>query len=239
MACKRYQGALSDLAAGGPASAEVEAHLHSCEACRAELRVLSRAIAVAETELRELLSAEPSSALPARIRQAVLEGNAPDGASPLAWLLPAAAVGLAALAAFAIFRSLDKGPRPAPQTAAGHSASEPPSATASAPEVRPRETQLPGAARDIPHNFLHDLPRTSRSRAASPLIEAEVLVPAGEREALLRFVADLQQRQVEPRSLLVADVTPPLTEPRGIEIPSLEISAVDSTLLDASGASGL
>ena len=48
MACERYRDALTDVAAGEAATVAVEGHLVSCEACRAELLVLRRALAVAD-----------------------------------------------------------------------------------------------------------------------------------------------------------------------------------------------
>jgi hypothetical protein len=61
----------------------------------------------------------------------------------------------------------------------------------------------------------------------------EVLVPAGEAEALLRFAEHLQTRVVSPDSLLVADLSAPLPEPRGVEIQPLEIVPLDPA--EASG----
>jgi hypothetical protein len=61
-----------------------------------------------------------------------------------------------------------------------------------------------------------------------------VLVPAGEAEGLLRFAASLQRRSVTQDSLLVADLSAPLTEPRVAEIPPLEIVPLDPA--EGSGA---
>ena len=52
-------------------------------------------------------------------------------------------------------------------------------------------------------------------------------MPPGETEALLRFVAQLRRRAVAPDSLLVADLSAPLTEPRAVEIAPLEIIPLD------------
>ena len=60
-----------------------------------------------------------------------------------------------------------------------------------------------------------------------------MLVPAGEAEALLRFAAHLQTRVVSPDSLLVADLSAPLAEPKGVEIQPLEIVPLDPA--EASG----
>ena len=60
MACARHKSALSDVAAGAPVAAELEAHLASCEGCREELRSLEQTLAVADDDLSRLLLAEPS-----------------------------------------------------------------------------------------------------------------------------------------------------------------------------------
>jgi hypothetical protein len=46
---------------------------------------------------------------------------------------------------------------------------------------------------------------------------------------LLRFAAQLQHRAVAPDSLLVADLSAPLVEPRAVEIAPLEIVPLDPT----------
>ena len=73
MACERYRDALTEVAVGEAATAVVEAHLASCEACRAELLALRRALAVADAEMADLAFAEPSPRLVARIRQAAAQ----------------------------------------------------------------------------------------------------------------------------------------------------------------------
>ena len=54
-----------------------------------------------------------------------------------------------------------------------------------------------------------------------------MLVPTGEAAALLRFAAHLQTRVVSPDSLLVADLSAPLPEPKGVEIQPLVIVPLD------------
>jgi len=54
-------------------------------------------------------------------------------------------------------------------------------------------------------------------------------VPPGEGEALRRFAAQLQRRAVAPDSLLVADLSAPLAEPRAVDIVPLEIIPLDPT----------
>jgi hypothetical protein len=66
----------------------------------------------------------------------------------------------------------------------------------------------------------------SAGRHAIPA-EPEVLVPPGEVEALLRFAEHLQRRSVPTDSLLVADLSVPLPEPKALEIAPLEIVPLD------------
>ena len=114
MACERYRDALTDVAAGEPATAAVEAHLASCEACRAELLALRRALAVADAEMAGLASAEPSPGLAARIRQAAAP---PSPEWRFGWLWPAVAAAATLLVALAVVLGRGTGPTPEPRVA--------------------------------------------------------------------------------------------------------------------------
>ena len=116
MACERYQGTLTDVAAGKATPPNVAVHVASCETCRAELLVLRRALAVADAELTGLASAQPSPGLAACIREAVITREAGDSALDrgpslarrLGWLWPAVAAAATLLVALAVsgFRRL-------------------------------------------------------------------------------------------------------------------------------------
>ena len=73
MSCERYRDALTELAVGGPATAGLQAHLDACEGCRRELAALREALGLADASLAEIVSAEPSPAFRARLRQRVAE----------------------------------------------------------------------------------------------------------------------------------------------------------------------
>jgi hypothetical protein len=60
---------------------------------------------------------------------------------------------------------------------------------------------------------------------------AEVLVPPGQEEALQRFAAELQSRIVTPDSLLVAERSAPLNEPRPLHRVEIEMLALDSSVV--------
>lgn len=236
MSCERFRNALAGVVAGGPAPDGLEAHLAACEACRAEAAGLRRLLGEAEAAMASLAVAEPSPDLAVRIREAV--GETP--ASPVrrfGWLWPAAAVAAALLVALVVPRAVlppaptvlpgavplpsaavipRAVPLPSPEGSTGPLASAPARVARASEAVDPSSPAAAGAPRD-------DVP------GAPP----EVLVPPGETEALLRFAAHLQTRVVPPDSLLVADLSAPLAEPRSVEIAPLEIVPLDPA--EASG----
>jgi hypothetical protein len=258
MACKRYQGALSDLAAGGPAAADVEAHLQSCEACRAELLALRQALAAADEELARLLRVEPSPELAVRLRAVLAEPEA-SRSWRFGWLWPAAGVGAAFLVALALLTTRDRSPRAASPltTGSGAAVGSGPAGAASAHATPPgslgdrEEPRSPLGTAMVsssasPTRVAHaseptPLPVSDLSPSsvtgATRLIKAEVLVPPGQEDALVRFAVDLQRRQVELGSLLVADVEAPLPEPGDIDLTLLDTRPLDTAPLDHSSPS--
>jgi hypothetical protein len=245
------------VAAGEPAPAGVEAHLATCEACRAELAGLRRALAVADAEMAGLLAAEPTPELAVRIRQAVAEAESRgpalsherSSAWRFGWLWPATAAAATLLVALAV--ALGRGTSPAPAARVAVS-SDRPEPTGVIPKDSDRtgpegsagtaDTSSPGpadaprgdrvvarATGELPVRARDDgVPARARSadRRAIPA-EPEVLVPPGEVKALLRFVEQLQGRSVPTDSLLVADLSVPLPEPKALETAPLEIVPLD------------
>ena len=231
MACDRYREALADVAAGAPVPAAVEAHLASCEACRTEVEELRQALSLVDGEMAGLLAAEPSPEMAVRIRQAVAESAEAPGWR-LGWLWPAAAV--AATLAVALVAWPRRGPEPGAPVA---SEARPGGPAAVLPATTPEPTRPEPVTRTaeaepgIPPAVAPTSPR--RARVAPAEAAPEVLGPPGEAEALLRFAAHLRTRVVSPDSLLVADLSAPLPEPKGVEIRPLEIVPLDPA--EASG----
>jgi hypothetical protein len=228
MACGRYRDALTDVAAGEPATAAVEAHLAACEACRAELHALRRTLAVADAEMAGLASAEPSPGLAARIRRAAAQ---PSPEWRFGWLWPAVAAAATLLAALAVVLARGTGPTPEPRVAVDLVRPRPIETPAA---VRPREPVIPrGSGLASPEGSAGTADPSSPGKDVAPrddrAPEPEVLVPPGEGEALLRFAADVRPRVVSSDSLLVADMSGPLTEPKGVEIQPLVIVPLDPT----------
>jgi hypothetical protein len=236
MPCERYRNALTDAAAGGPLPAALGAHLAACEACRAELLALRRALAVADAEMAELASAEPSPGLAARIRQAVDASETGGSARreglwlALRLLLPWPAVAATLLVALAIVLGRSTGPTPGSRVAADVAQPQP---TDSAQVAEP--TGEPVIPRDAvpagPEGSAEAADPSSPGRDVAPRgdepSEPEVLVPPGEGEVLLRFAAHVRPRVVSSDSLLVADMSEPLAEPKGVEIQPLVIAPLD------------
>lgn len=243
MACERYRGALADVGAGAPVPAEFETHLAACPACRAELEAVQRALALADASLRDLLAAEAGPALRARIRKAVgEEAERVRDRRRLFWTwgtAPAIGIALMVLAALVVWRQAHI-PQPASGPSVVQSQGQPTGASMSrSAEATPPALPTPGASASSstetswgPQLVFGSDGRSPRARPSTALTRAasaepEVLVPAGEAEALLRFALELQHRLLEPDSLLVADLAAPLPEPKPIEIAPLEMVPLD------------
>jgi hypothetical protein len=217
MACERFRDALSEHAAGEPAAPELGAHLPECEGCRLELEGLRRALALADAELGNLLSAVPSPELAARIRTAVARDPAAPAWRPGFWpsLAAAAAALLAVVGLVALRDEPSRSRAAATQAQRAPEALEKP-APPSPPEARTLAPKERGA-------LVRAALPSPRRVAQAPAVEPEVLVPADQAEALLRFAAGLRQRSLAPGSLLVADLNAPLPEARDVQIRPLEI----------------
>jgi hypothetical protein len=250
MACERYEDALKQMAAGAAPSAEaprlgaprveleLESHLAGCSRCREELNALRRTLALVDSELHQLVAAEPSPELAARIRRAAAE----DVAEPerrTAWLWPALAVAAALLLAVAFLAR--RGPSPTP--------------IATAQSRVPRATATPEPPRHAPHERAsapvppppvassRAVPRahalSGDSRRTNPPAEPEVLVPPGEQAALLRLAALVtRQGGVPPVMASVNQDSPDLAVPRAIDAESIEIKPLEIVPLDPAETNG-
>jgi len=273
MACERYREAVADVAAGLPAPAGLDAHLARCEACRAELRVLRQALAMADAQMAGLLAAEPTPELAVRIRQAVemspalararravADSNEPSrqrwsvledeaAAWRFGWLWPATATAATLLVTLAVVLGRGTLSAPEPRVTVDANRSQPTgSFGASGPSgdlVTPREDRPVPVADGIndvvtprssgqaerrgvrsPGGSLgtrqDGVPRDDRER------EPEVLVPPGEGEALLRFVALVHRERLAPTSFAAAgEPSADLAELASIDIKPLEIVPLD------------
>lgn len=213
MACERFRDALKRLAAGGPPTPALEAHVAACDGCRGELVELRRALAAVDAELGGLASATPSPDLVARIRIAVAQAPVePAWHAGWRWALVGGAAAL--LIGLALLWRRDVPPPGSVAAMRDRPVTEGADARPATPDAR--------AGRD--------------TRQATPQrgTHPEVLVPAGELQGLLRYAASLERRTVTPDSLLVADHGVPLTETLQPEIRPLDIVPLDPP--ESSGA---
>jgi hypothetical protein len=226
MACERFRDALADVVAGAPARAGVEAHLASCDACRAEVASLRQALAVADAELGDLLSAEPTPALAVRIRRAVAEAEAP-AAWRFGWLWPATATAgvLLVVVVLAVVWRDGHAPAAAERADAVPTTTEPRSTPAPVETVRPAEpSSAPTSGARVRSTEPVAPPRVARATPPEP----EVLVPPGETDALLRLVALVHRDRRAPASLAAAgQPSADLAELAPIDLKPLEIVPLD------------
>jgi hypothetical protein len=220
MRCERYEQDLTLGAAGGAIRPDLEAHLEGCAACRERLAEKHALLGRIDHVLTSQLDVEPSAGLRRRVIARVVEvEKARRRMAP--W---AAAATLAAGLAMVVWAAgLTRRPSatPLPSSVAAIVPTEPTGGTAK-PETR-------ALAPSTPRERVAATPRVVRRRsspaagrlAAAP--EPEVLVPAGQEEALRRFVASLREDAGTPRPLLraTATVETPVAPPPLIQIPVL------------------
>ena len=183
MDCRTYQNALRDLAAEtiSPArEAGVRAHLETCADCRDTLAAEKMLFQTVDAALKEEINTAVPAGFATRIRAAARREA--DRAPAFSWRMPAlAALGVAGIA-FVLFiglRGTQDLPRFVPYAAKGPVAASP----AGSSEVRGVDPRGPR------HEYRVRSPRRGSPLAAAHAgTGAEVLVPAGEEEALRRWI---------------------------------------------------
>jgi hypothetical protein len=227
MDCTRYETALREHALGEPLSLALEAHLASCEACRARLAREQRLRAAIDTTLDGVRQIEPSPAFLARARAAALDASLPSprfGRLPrMAWHPAAAVAALALAVALGVIVARDRRlPEPAGPT------------LLSSPGGRPTMPEPPAT-------------RASRASAASPPgaprpappleDRLAVLVPSGQEEALVRLATLVATGAVAPPASLVDPPDPkrPLAPPDELSVPPLVIEPLGPQNAESEG----
>ncbi len=218
MACERYKTRLTEEALAPGNDAELPAHLSGCSECRSEFgrqRELQNRIT---GSIAAMVAAEPSPALLARVRQQIDSEESPRRASAIQWAI--AGVAVSALAGFAIWfagRALlwQSGPGPQPGQTVGGTPSPQTSATNQPSQVSvapsPLAIQKNGSGHSIPPR--QRTPRPTQLAAAHDAAPAanllassaprfNVIIPPGQREAVLRLVAAMQSGRLDVAGLL-------------------------------------
>ncbi len=206
MPCENYREALIEAAGVDPAlSRELRSHLDACACCRAAFSEEQQLFAAIDSGLRATANAEvPASFFP-RVR-AQLVGRP---ALRRSWIPAFAGVGIAA----ALIVALVLARRPARNGSVAN-----PQAVTEAQNAPPvRNQPVTSAAVRVPA----EIARTARKRARvetantalardAASVEAEVLIPAGQKHAMDVLLAGLQKGEVQPEALLAEKPEEPL-----------------------------
>ena len=214
MTCSKRVNAIADVALGTPVPADLEAHLASCATCRARLEGERRLAALVDGELHTALAIEPSPDLALRARQRLREEAAAWRWPEPRWLLPLAAMLIAAAVLMLQART------PPPEVTTARLERPPSTVLRPAPEISlPRESAALSPAATV-----RSTPTPVATSARPPRRQAdEVLVDPGERRALDHFIASLTSRAVMPGPL----PAPPDGELAEVFIPSMDVASVE------------
>jgi hypothetical protein len=231
MACQQFAEDLIDAALGSldaRRETELRAHLAACPACRQHLEAQQRLAMAMDRGLAASVAAEPSLEFAARVRQRIAAEPVPSrrwwlSLRPSEWSIriwvpvgAAAAMVLAAAFWFAPPQRVRTPDLPAPQIARTG-----PSAVSLPPAQVPLQV-VPGAIR--PGDVRKPAPPWIRHNAV------EVLVPRGEKEAVLRLLVALNKGRVDGDSLAAPEkpsVVPDLTI-KPLDVPALDFDGKPS-----------
>ena len=203
MSCDRHRSAIRAVAFGGSLAADLEEHLVGCPSCRDRVSNEQRLLARIDGEVEELLSVEASPGFVARVRAHLESSGARPDAWAHRWWLPVALSAAALILAVSLVGRAPRVPSrvtpAAPLPVADGAAPAPPAVVSKAPQTMPRVR--------TPAPQLTAVPAADRVRSATlspvtPRVVPEVLIPAGDREAVRRFVAGRRHWRVadEPPS---------------------------------------
>jgi hypothetical protein len=211
MSCERHRPVLMDVALGTPAPPELAAHLAGCGGCRATLDQEQQLVGRMDAEVEAALHVQPGVAFLPQVRQRVAEAPPAARRWLLLWFVPAA-IGLLLVSRMLIRKPA--APAPAPERAA----------TELRPLPSPRLVPAPSYPRATPSVAV----RVARARRASPA-ETAVLIPAGEREALRRYMHDLRARRVDFTTLRMVGFE--ASGLKGIEMPPIDLVPIRIALI--------
>lgn len=231
MNCERCRGYMGDAATDGLSGrlrAEFEVHVQECTDCREEF---SRVRVLLETIDRRVVSSvavEPSPEFIARVRRGIATEDMP-GKTISRWIVSATACAAAIILAVSLWQFWPIGRKPqsvripasvgSSLTAATHA--EPTSAIVGEKVTVPRRKVHAGIVREVA------IRKPKRGEQ-----EPEVLVPPGEAEAVLRYVAALRSGEIDGAKLM-AELK---ATDQPIELKPLVITPLDSSVEDNKGS---
>jgi hypothetical protein len=249
MACEGFETRLIEKALADTDPA-LTAHLAKCADCRAEYAA-QRALQERITNgIAAMVAEEPSAALLTRVRAQIAGEGSPRSKNWMQWLF--AGVTVAAFVAVSMWMIGRRSERlSGTQNSPALSASSAPLLPAATPKLEPKQVTSRIPVQPKP-KVIHE-PRQVRSvshpnaptvvpvmvKVAQPVVTAsannqpaEIIVPAGQREAVLRLVNALRTGRVDAASLVrtnqPGDVAP-------LAITPLEVKPLNSGSGDGSG----
>jgi hypothetical protein len=249
MSCKHYKAQLMESAAARePVRPALQAHLASCEVCRERYGGEQALFAAIDTELSLIANAEPTASFAPRMRDALQQEPPFDNTARerIAWWPRAAALAAVCVVAAMVmfqFRTIRRGAWPtsmpvvSTNDATRHRQSSAPTHTApnaATPNVATSNVASASVAVRSVARAVRQAPRSVAERSAEDeAFQAEMLVPLDERDALARFIANLQRRQDDQVALSQPVIVPSsgaasqsatLTQPAEVLAQPLEIA---------------
>ena len=230
MSCEAYQSALTEAAAGAPASPALRSHLVICANCRAALAAEEALLSSIDASLRVAANAEvPPSLIPS------VRARLNEPASRKRWFLPvlvpaAAALVLVAYAAHSLRQSATNPSKSAPLNEAASVAPQAPIAS-----LPSQESALSATHSDREPRVAASSPTPRRAAVAVAKAETrdvpEVLVPR-DQEVLLASYAQ-QWRTHKYVRVTAEEIPKPPLDP--VEIAPIQIDVRDVKLMTDSG----
>jgi hypothetical protein len=199
MACDRFSAALTAHALGAALEPPAAAHLAICARCQAWLANEQSLARLLDGAIDAIGSVEPGADFRVRLAQRVAMPPAPARGW---WRLAVGVVALAALVVMAAAIWWQPSQRPAARASetAGRQDGGDAVVAMPAPDRVPESVRVvPDPMPSVPHA------RATRAVAVAPMAPDafEVLVPAGQRESLVRLVASLSQQDPAVASRLL------------------------------------
>jgi hypothetical protein len=215
MACEGFETRLIEKALADTDPA-LTAHLANCAECRAELAAQSALQERISSGISAMVADEPSPALVTRVRAEIASIESPGFANWMQWAIAGVTV-----TAFAVVAMWMIGRPSARMNGVGNlpvqTATSAPASAAPAPiQVAPQEVLQSKSTISREHHSLRSVAHVDASavvpamvKVAQPVLTsagnnppAEVIVPVGQREAVLRLVNALRTGRVDAASLI-------------------------------------
>jgi hypothetical protein len=230
MSCQRYATAIADHACGADLAPDVAAHLTACPACAALLVQQRRAITGLDDELQHMLTVERSPFFVQRVQAHVNTSPASRTWSAFWWSGLAAAAAVVIVATSMMMREPRGGPsqaRPETPSQTQTTAANPP---ASSPIIRDSSATRPDPSPRAPGR--RTPPSTVTATSVRAQAQPEVLVPAGQIQAVARYMALLRSGRLDTSSLEAKadeDSTPEELVLGALEIKPITVTEIDGT----------